>query len=185
MINYLLAGANIGIDNSDQNLALAKQNALNIIEEYKEVSDFWNEQTNSFDPDKYADFLGLFDDDGLHFNDLKKGETCLKYYEYAEQIFESVKDEGVHFDIESFEMASCELDSLGFYQITVSVRKRVFTQINYKNQVVLLKKGRRLNLNFQIEIPLYDLKKPLITSVEVNKENLLIKGIRILNRMFK
>lgn len=164
---------------------IAMTNAIALIDEYSQVSDFWNDKNNALDPEKYAHFIGLFENNSMHFNDLRKGKSNLTYYEYAEQVMKNMDAEGINFEIEKAEISSCTLDSVGFYQINVEVRKRVFTQIKHKGKTLKLNKGKRVNLNFQIEIPLYDLEKPLITAVELKEENLLINSIRFLNKRFR
>jgi hypothetical protein len=138
------------------------------IKKYDKFADLLDDQTMGVSQEAINRFKKLFADNATVYNDVSRRAYTVNYSEYATQINDYLKKDGVKYDIFSASVGDISYDSTGYYYIDVLTRKYLFNGLNSEKEPFYCKSGRTFNMTFTYAIPEDDLGDAKILKINGN-----------------
>ncbi len=154
---------NAKIDEATKNEII--NSVQNRMEEYESAATFWNENIETFDDQKFADFMTLFSDNAKVYNDIYLSSEPLSHPHYAAIAFELLHDKGVPFKIDEWEIVRIDIDETGFFIAEIEVSKKMYVGINSLGRVHKIPNGRTVPLVIKMDMPNYLISNAQITEI--------------------
>lgn len=148
-----------------------------VVQKYGNTANFWDETFETFDDDKYAEFMALFGGTATVVNDIGSVNTILHYSDYAALVFKTLQIKGVPFELENVEIESIEIDDTGFYVANVAFEKVVYVALTKKDKFYQIKNGKKIKLNMKIDMPDYLISDARIQSIHVPPKKGLVQSL--------
>lgn len=95
------------------------------ITRYNQAGNCFDVASGTFEEGKYRDFIALFNENALALDDLSFSKKLLPYSQYAQKIFDNLREFGVPFILEEVVVDKIDIDDAAFYIIDVNLTKRL------------------------------------------------------------
>ena len=158
------AAIGAGVDEATKNQILEVVQEL--MNKYYNIAGFWDEVNESFDEDKYTEFISIFSSSARVFDDTSDDPSNIDYSLYANNVYQYLQDDGVQFDLENCYLNSIDLDDSGFYVAVLDIDKIVYVGLDKNNFPIKLGDGKRYALNVRIDMPSYDVTEARIEFIK-------------------